>query len=255
MKKSILLLAALFVMTSCGKEEPQAPTIEKHPVEVIDGQFTPEIMHQLGKISDLQISPSGEKVLYGVTYTDIALNKGQRHLYLMNVDGTDNKQITHFAKSVSNARWIDDTQIAFIMGGQIYVWNMANGGEPVKISDVEGTWYPIFTRDVYTVYCEVPISFAQAALGAEIQVPTLDGRVPFEIPEGTQTGTVFTLKGKGIPVVGNSRRRGDQKFTVVLETPTRLSKEQKEMLRQLEESMDETPKRKKFFNLIKDLFD
>ena len=115
--------------------------------------------------------------------------------------------------------------------------------------------HPIFTRRGMDVLCEVPISFGQAALGAEIQVPTLDGKVPYEIPEGTQTGTVFTLPGKGIPEVGNSRRRGSQRFTVVVETPTRLTREQKELLRQLDGSMEETPKRKKFFDSIKDLFD
>lgn len=114
--------------------------------------------------------------------------------------------------------------------------------------------HPIFTRRDYTVLCEVPISFAQAALGAEIQVPTLDGKVAFDLPEGTQTGTVFTLREKGIPVVG-SRRRGDQRFTVVVETPTKLTKEQKELLRQLDGTMEVTPKRKKFFDSIKDLFD
>ena len=115
--------------------------------------------------------------------------------------------------------------------------------------------HPIFTRRGMDVLCEVPISFGQAALGAEIQVPTLDGKMPYEIPEGTQTGTVFTLPGKGIPEVGNSRRRGSQRFTVVVETPTRLTREQKELLRQLDGSMEETPKRKKFFDSIKDLFD
>ena len=115
--------------------------------------------------------------------------------------------------------------------------------------------HPIFSREYMDVLCEVPISFTQAALGAEIQVPTLDGKVPYEIPEGTQTGTVFTLPGKGIPEVGNSRRRGSQRFAVVVETPTRLTKEQKELLRQLDETMTETPKRKKFFDTIKDLFD
>ena len=113
----------------------------------------------------------------------------------------------------------------------------------------------IFTRNDYTVLCEVPISFTQAALGAEIQVPTLDGKVPFDLPEGTQTGTTFTLSGKGIPVVNNPRRRGDQRFTVVVETPTKLSKEQKELLRQLDGTLEDTPKRKKFFDTIKDLFD
>ncbi len=114
--------------------------------------------------------------------------------------------------------------------------------------------HPIFTRDDYTVLCEVPISFAQAALGAQIQVPTLDGKTTFTIPEGTQTGMVFTLPGMGIPVVG-TRRRGDQRFTVVVETPTKLTKDQRELLRQLEDSIEVTPKRKKFFDAIKDLFD
>ncbi len=115
--------------------------------------------------------------------------------------------------------------------------------------------HPIFTRMDYTVLCEVPISFTQAALGTKIQVPTLDGTVEFDLPEGTQTGTVFTLRDKGIPSVNNPRRRGDQKFTVVVETPTKLSKEQKELLRQLDGTLEASPKRKKFFDSIKDLFD
>ena len=115
--------------------------------------------------------------------------------------------------------------------------------------------HAIFTRDGTDVYCEVPISFAQAALGAKIQVPTLDGKVEYDLPEGTQTGTTFTLTGKGIPEIGNSRRRGNHRFTVVVETPTRLTREQKDLLRQLEDTIEETPKRKKFFDAIKDLFD
>ena len=117
--------------------------------------------------------------------------------------------------------------------------------------------HPIFTREDRDVLCEVPISFTQAALGAKIQVPTLDGKVEYEIPEGTQTGREFVLREKGIPEVNNPRRRGNHRFTVVVETPTKLTKEQKELLRQLEGTMDakETPKRKKFFDAIKDLFD
>ncbi len=115
--------------------------------------------------------------------------------------------------------------------------------------------HPIFTRQDYTVLCEVPISFTQAALGTKIQVPTLDGKIEFDLPEGTQTGTTFTLREKGIPVVNNPRRRGDQRFTVVVETPTKLTKEQKELLRQLDGTLEDSPKRKKFFDSIKDLFD
>ena len=115
--------------------------------------------------------------------------------------------------------------------------------------------HPIFTRHGMDVLCEVPISFAQAALGAQIQVPTLDGKVSYDIPEGTQTGTTFTLAGKGIPEINNIRRRGNQRFTVVVETPTKLTKEQKELLRQLDGTLEESPKRKKFFDTIRDIFD
>ena len=115
--------------------------------------------------------------------------------------------------------------------------------------------HPIFQRDDMDVLCEVPITFAQAALGAEIDVPTIDGKVKYEIPEGTQTGKEFVLRDKGIPEVGNPRRRGDHRFTVVVETPTKLTTEQKDLLRQLEGTMEETPKRKKFFDTLKDFFD
>ena len=84
---------------------------------------------------------------------------------------------------------------------------------------------------------------------------TLDGKVSFNIPEGTQTGTTFTLREKGVPVVNNPRRRGDQRFTVVVETPTKLTKEQKDLLRQLDGTLEESPKRKKFFDTIRDIFD
>ena len=117
--------------------------------------------------------------------------------------------------------------------------------------------HPIFEREYMDVLCEVPITFTQAALGAEIQVPTLDGKVPFTIPEGTQTGKEFVLRDKGIPEVNNPRRRGDHRFTVVVETPTRLTKEQKELLRQLDATLEknETPKIKKFFDNLKDFFE
>ncbi|HBK25426.1 MAG TPA: molecular chaperone DnaJ [Clostridiales bacterium] len=127
----------------------------------------------------------------------------------------------------------------------------ANGDLLVEISIKR---HPIFTRSGTDVLCEVPITFAQAALGATIQVPTLDGKVDFEIPEGTQTGREFILREKGIPEVGNSRRRGNERFTVVVETPTRLTKEQKDLLRKLDGSVEQSPKRKKFLDNLKNFF-
>ncbi len=134
----------------------------------------------------------------------------------------------------------------------------SNGGPNGDLMvDVYIRQHPIFERDGVHVYCEVPITFSQAALGAEIEVPTLDGKVKFDIPEGTQTGKLFSLSGRGIPAVNNPKRRGDHRFTVVVETPTKLTKEQKELLRKLDETMDKksNPKRNKFFDTIKDFFD
>lgn len=117
--------------------------------------------------------------------------------------------------------------------------------------------HPFFRRERMDVLCEIPISFTQAALGSVIQVPTLDGKREFDLPEGTQTGREFTISGVGIPQVGNPKRRGNQRFTVIVETPTKLTKEQRELLEKLEKTLDgkTSPKRKKFFETIKDLFD
>ena len=91
--------------------------------------------------------------------------------------------------------------------------------------------HPLFTRDGYDVYLEMPITFAQATLGDKIQVPTLDGKVEYEVPEGTQTGTVFRLKGKGIPKL-KSDVRGDQYVKVTVEIPKKLNEKQKELVRE-----------------------
>ena len=108
--------------------------------------------------------------------------------------------------------------------------------------------HELFRRDGVDVFCEAPITFTQAVLGAELEIPTIDGKVKYSIPEGTQTGTVFRLKGKGIPVL-NGRGRGDQYVTVTIETPRNLNKEQKEALRKFSEAVGENhyEKRKSFF--------
>ena len=98
--------------------------------------------------------------------------------------------------------------------------------------------HPRFEREGASVLMEMDISFVDAALGAELRVPTLDGDVKYRIPEGTQTGTTFRLKGKGIPYLeGNGR--GDQYVTVHIETPKGLNAQQKELLRQFGESLGE----------------
>lgn len=102
----------------------------------------------------------------------------------------------------------------------------------------------IFERSGYDLYCEIPLSFTEAALGAEIKIPTLDEDVEYKIPEGTQTGTTFTLRGRGVQRL-NSKNKGDLHFTVVVETPRNLNSKQKELLRELSESLDGKDEKKK----------
>ena len=147
---------------------------------------------------------------------------------------------------------VDEGQSVRVRGEGCVGFNGGPSGD--LLAEVYIKRHPIFTRNNMDVLCEVPITFTQAALGAQIMVPTLDGKIPYDLPEGTQTGTTFTLREKGVPVV-NSRRRGDHRFTVVVETPTKLTKEQKELLRQLDGTLEESPKRKKFFDTIRDIFD
>jgi len=111
-----------------------------------------------------------------------------------------------------------------------------NGGQPGDLYIVVHiAEHPVFTRDGNDLWVEAPISFAQAALGAEIKVPTLDGDALVTIPAGTQTGTVFRLKGRGMPDL-RGYSTGDQFVKVVVVTPTKLTPQQKELLRQLDES-------------------
>ncbi len=119
--------------------------------------------------------------------------------------------------------------------------------------------HPIFERDGKHLYCEIPITFADAALGGELEVPTLDGRVKLKIPPETQTGKLFRLRGKGVkPVRGGTV--GDLLCRAVVETPVNLNKRQKELLRELQESMGGTghghsPRQNSWFEGVKNFFD
>ena len=114
--------------------------------------------------------------------------------------------------------------------------------------------HSIFERDGYNIYCDVPITVTEATLGATIDVPTLEGNQKFEIPDGTQPGTQFTLKQKGIPYINNSNRRGDLVFTVNVEIPKGLNKEQKERMIAFAESCKESnyTRKQSFFKRIFD---
>lgn len=115
--------------------------------------------------------------------------------------------------------------------------------------------HEIFQRDGSDVICEMPITFVQAALGDELVVPTLDGKVKYKIPEGTQSGTIFRLKGKGIPNL-RGYGRGDHYIKVIVEIPKRLNEKQKDLLKRFADEMGEDvhEQRKTFIDKVKDVF-
>ena len=115
--------------------------------------------------------------------------------------------------------------------------------------------HDIFERKGDDVWCEIPITFTQAAIGHEVVVPTLDGKASYTVHPGTQPGDIFKLKGKGIPHL-NSRGRGDQYVKVTVEVPRNLTEEQKKILAQFDKTCTTKnyQKRSGFFDKVKNLF-
>lgn len=116
--------------------------------------------------------------------------------------------------------------------------------------------HPVFQREGDDLICEIPISFAQAALGDELDVPTLEGKARLKVPEGTQSGTVFRMKGKGIPHI-NGYGQGDQHVRVKVVTPTKLNERQRELLKEfnhIDKERQHSAGDKSFFEKMKDAF-
>ena len=133
-----------------------------------------------------------------------------------------------------------------------------NGGPAGDLfGEIHIKHHPVFPRDDDDLHCEIPISFGKAALGGDIEVPTLDGKVSFHVPTGTQTGRTFRLKGKGIKGV-HSYHPGDLFCHVRVETPVNLTEEEKNLLRKFEELIAKdakhSPQHKSWMDKLKDLF-
>ena len=157
-------------------------------------------------------------------------------------------------KTVEIPAGIDDGQVINIRGGGD---SGVNGGPSGDLHiNVSVRPHPIFERDGYDIYCEIPITFAQAALGDEITVPTLDGKVKFSIHEGTQPGDEFKLRGKGIQRL-NYSGKGDLYVKITVEVPKDLSKAQREKLKEFDALTDvkNYKSRKSFMDKLKDFFD
>lgn len=167
--------------------------------------------------------------------------------------GGNGKQRRNRTLKVNIPAGIDDGQSIRLSGQGGAGVNGGPSGDVIVTVSIRP--HPIFTRDGSDVICEIPISFTQAALGDTLQVPTIDGKIEYNIPEGTQTGTVFRMRGKGIQNV-NGRGRGDQYVRVNIEVPKNLTHKQKELLREFENSTtDENQvQRKGFWDKVKQAF-
>ncbi len=149
---------------------------------------------------------------------------------------------------------IDDDQSIALRGQGDAGVNGGPAGDVIVIVSVAQD--QMFMRDGYNVWVTVPITYSQAVLGADVVVPTVDGKVEYSVPEGTQSGTTFRLRGKGIPYL-NGRGRGDQYVKVVVEIPKKLNKHQREALKSFEESLKEEnyEQRKGFFKSLRNMFE
>lgn len=153
--------------------------------------------------------------------------------------------------SVSIPAGIDNEQRIALRGEGNAGRNGGTAGD--LIIEISVRPHHIFERDGADVYCEIPITFVQAALGAEIDIPTLDGTEKYTIAEGTQSGTMFTLRGRGIPYVNSPRQKGNLYLTVNVEVPKNLSSKQKEILRNFASESKES-NNEKSSNFFKKLF-
>ena len=136
MKKVLCFMMAAVCLSACAVEKPTEKMIGKSQPVISDGILSTEIMQQFGRLSDPQVSPDASKILYGVSYSDWKENKSNRELFVMNIDGTNNQQITQSVKGESNARWYKDgSQILYLTGGQLWIMQ-ADGSNPVQISNV-----------------------------------------------------------------------------------------------------------------------
>lgn len=190
--KSIMAIALSAGMLACGsgqdkaKEASDAPLIGKSTIKIADGIMTPEALYSFGRVSDVQVSPDNTKVLYGVTYVSIEQNKTNRELFTMNVDGTDNKQITKTLKSENNGVWVKDgSKIAFLSSesGSPQIWEMnADGTNRTQISEVEGGVNGFaYSPDGKKVLYIKNIKFGERAVDIYPDLPKASGRIIIDL--------------------------------------------------------------------------
>lgn len=178
-------MAALITLSACGDQKnttEEGNVIGKSQIEVKNGILTPEVLNSFGRLSDVQVSPDGKKLLYGVSYVSIPENKSNRELFTMLTDGKDKIQITHTATSENSARWMKDgKRISYLSSksGSSQLWIMnADGSSPVQITNEEGgiSGY-LFSPDETKILVIKSIKYGERASDIYPDLPKATGRV------------------------------------------------------------------------------
>ncbi|NDV67805.1 S9 family peptidase [Dysgonomonas sp. 25] len=183
--KSIMALALGATMLACNSQKESVettPVIGKSTVKVENGIMTPEVLYSFGRLSDVQVSPDKSKILYGVGYVSVEENKTNRELFVMNVDGSDRKQITLTPNSENNAVWMaGGSKIAFLSSesGSPQIWTMnPDGTERQQISDIEGGISGFtFSPDEKKVLYIKNVKFGERTVDMYPDLPKASGRV------------------------------------------------------------------------------
>ncbi len=143
MNRTTLILMIISGALACGSCHDNAqdtgPIIQKNTVTLSGDLLDPMVLNSFGRVSDPQVSPDGTKILYGVSYTSVEQNKSNRELFVMDLNGQNNRQITRSSKSESNARWLDNNTILFLSGGKL--WKMDATGSEAE--EIKGTDRPV----------------------------------------------------------------------------------------------------------------
>lgn len=181
-----MMMAGTVLLGACTqpekKQEAEAPLIGRVDVKVPNGVMTPEVLYSMARVSDAKLSPDGKKILYGVTFISIEQNKGNRELFVMNIDGSDKKQITNTPQSEQNAVWIKGgSEIAFLCneGGSSQIWVMnADGSNRRKVSNHSGNINGfLFSPDESKVLFFSDIKYGKRTSDIYPDLPKASGRI------------------------------------------------------------------------------
>jgi len=185
--KSIMAIVLGAGLLACGEKQDtnpaeQTPVIGKSSIQISAGKMTPEALYSFGRLSDVQISPDRSKILYGVTYVGIEENKTNRELFIMDTDGSNNKQITNTPNSESNAVWVKNgSKIAFLTAesGSSQIWEMnPDGTERVQISNIEGGINGFsYSPDGRKILYIKDVKFGERATDKYPDLPKASGRI------------------------------------------------------------------------------